>query len=57
MNEASLQLMHASVHAEYREALADAQWKLAQANALGKVKDARIAELEALLDEATTPTA
>lgn len=57
MNEAELQLMHASIHAEYREALADAQWKLAQANARDKVKDARIAELEALADEATRPEA
>jgi hypothetical protein len=60
----ALQLAHDSIHAEYRQALADAQWALANANAQLKVKDAviaarerKIAELEALLDEATTPQA
>ncbi|GLU58567.1 hypothetical protein [Paenarthrobacter ureafaciens] len=63
MDEA-LQLAHDSIHAEYRQALADAQWALANANAQLKVKDAviaarerKIAELEALLDEAATPQA
>ncbi|UOD80361.1 hypothetical protein [Paenarthrobacter ureafaciens] len=63
MDEA-LQLAHDSIHTEYRQALADAQWALANANAQCKVKDAvvaardkRIAELEALLDEATAPEA
>lgn len=63
MDEA-LQLAHDSIHAEYRQALADAQWALANANAQIKVKDAvivardkRIAELEALLDEATAAEA
>lgn len=50
-------LMHESIHAEYRQALADAQWALAQANAANKVKDRTIAELARLLDAATEPHA
>lgn len=56
--------MHASIHAEYRQALANSQWALANANAQGKVKDAQlaakdrhIAELEELLEQATCPPA
>ncbi|TVU61565.1 hypothetical protein FQP90_13575 [Paenarthrobacter nitroguajacolicus] len=59
MDEA-LQLAHDSIHAEYRQKLANADWALANANAQCKVKDAviavrdrRIAELEELLDQAT----
>lgn len=53
-------MAHESIHGEYRQALADAQWNLAKANAQCKVKDAviaakdeRIAELEEQL--ATAP--
>ncbi|XAZ30680.1 hypothetical protein AAHB34_16165 [Paenarthrobacter ureafaciens] len=55
MNEDEIRAMHESVHAEYRTALAEAQWALAQANAREKVKDARIAELLNLLDQVTDP--
>ena len=58
MDEA-LSIAHDSIHTEYRQALADAQWALANANAQLKVKDAiiaardeRIAELEDLIDQA-----
>lgn len=54
MDEA-LQLAHDSIHAEYRQALADAQWALANANAQLKVKDAVIADLQAKLDTASQP--
>lgn len=47
--------LHASIHAEYRQALADSQWALAQANAQGKAKDRIIAELASLLEAATSP--
>jgi hypothetical protein len=50
--EPDLELMHESIHAEYRQALADAQWALAQANASGKVKDRLIAELTSRLEAA-----
>jgi hypothetical protein len=60
----ALQIAHASIHDEYRQALADSQWALANANAQGKVKDAliaardrKIAELEELLEAATNPAA
>ncbi len=53
--ESDLEQIHASIHAEYRQALADAQWALAQANAQGKVKDRIIAELTGLLEAATAP--
>jgi len=46
--------MHASIHAEYRQALADAQWALANANAQVKVRDKIIAELRAMLLDAAT---
>lgn len=38
-------IMHESVISQYRSALADAQFELAQANARGAVKDRIIAEL------------
>lgn len=50
MDEA-LQIAHASIHAEYRQALADAQWGLANANAQLKVKDAVIAARDAEIEE------
>ena len=63
MDEA-LQLAHDSIHTEYRNALAEAQWGLAHANAQVKVKDAVIAakdakiqELTNLLDAVTDPAA
>lgn len=46
------ELAHQSIHAEYRQALADAQWALAVANAKVKVKDREIAELRAELEAA-----
>lgn len=62
--EEALQIAHDSIHNEYRQALADAQWALANANAQLKVKDAviaardqRIAELEQLLEQSATPAA
>lgn len=55
--DTDLELMHASIHAEYRQALADAQWALAQANAKARVQDGLIAELTGLLEAATTPDA
>ena len=62
--EEALQIAHDSIHAEYRQALADSQWALANANAQCKVKDAviaardqRIAELEQLLERAATAAA
>ena len=63
--EEALSIAHDSIHTEYRQALADSQWALANANAQGKVKDAviaardaRIAELEAILEKfATGPAA
>lgn len=42
-NEA--QTIYGSAVEEYRQALADTQWSLAQANGWLKVKDRRIAEL------------
>lgn len=63
MDEA-LQLAHDSIHTEYRNALAESQWALANANAQCKVKDAVIAakdtkiqELTDLLDAASDPAA
>lgn len=50
-----IEAQHASIHAEYRQALADAQWALAQANAQVKVKDGIIAELTGLLESTTAP--
>jgi hypothetical protein len=55
MDEGEIQMLHDSIHAEYRTALAEAQWALAQANAREKVKDRRIAGLLSLLDTVTTP--
>ena len=57
MDKKEIQMLHESIHAEYRTALAEAQWALAQANAREKVKEARIVELLNLLDLATTPEA
>ncbi|MCP1414414.1 hypothetical protein [Paenarthrobacter sp. A20] len=59
-----MQIMHNSIHEEYRQRLANADWALANANAQCKVKDAVIAardvkiqELTDLLDAATDPAA
>jgi len=57
VDKKEIQMLHESIHAEYRTALAEAQWALAQANAREKVKEARIVELLNLLDLATTPEA
>lgn len=53
--EPDTEAMHASIHAEYRQALADAQWALANANAQLKARDARIDELTALQETAADP--
>lgn len=39
--------VHTSIHVEYRQALADAQWALANANARIKVQAAQIEALQA----------
>lgn len=52
--EPDIEAIHASIHAEYRQALADSQWALAQSNAQGKVKDGIIAELRSLIEVAAT---
>jgi hypothetical protein len=51
----ALAMAHDSIHAEYRQALADAQWALANSNAEIKVKDAQIKELQAKLAAVTEP--
>lgn len=48
------QEFYESIIGEYRQALADAQYALAQANAQGKAKDRIITELT-ILAEANTP--
>lgn len=48
------QEFYESIVGEYRQALADSQYALAQANAQGKAKDRIIAELT-ILAEANTP--
>lgn len=50
-----IEAIHASIHAEYRQALADAQWALAKANAQVAAKDGIITELTKMLETATTP--
>lgn len=55
MDPKDFQLMHDSVVGEFRQALADAQFALATANALNKVKDRLIAELRAELEPEPVP--
>ena len=55
MEKTDQELAHESIHAEYRQALADEQWKLAQANARNKVKDRIIADLTAQLERTNAP--
>ena len=50
-----LELIHQSIHAEYRDALDAAQWNLAKANAQLAAKDRIIAELRAQLDASPPP--
>lgn len=52
MDPKDFQLMHESIVNEYRQALADAQFALARANAQNKAKDRIIAELTAPASEA-----
>ena len=49
------QALHEQIHVQHRQMLLDVQWELVQAKAQVTVKEARIAELTALLDAATTP--
>jgi hypothetical protein len=51
----ALAMAHDSIHAEYRQALAEAQWALANANAQLKVKDKVIEDLQAKLAAVTAP--
>lgn len=48
-------IFHESMHADNRSDVDQMRWELVQERARGKVKDARIAELTALLETATTP--
>lgn len=54
-SDPNLEMTHASIHAEYRQALADAQWALVNANAQLRVRDSIIGELYALIEAATVP--
>ena len=49
------QIFHESIHADNRSDIDSARWALVQERARGKVKDALIAELTALLETATDP--
>lgn len=49
-------LVAQSIADEFRQALADTQFLLAKANALGKVKDRRMAELIQELESARAPS-
>lgn len=53
--EIDLEKIHESIHAEYKQRLADADWDAAVQRANVKARDGIIAELTALLDTATTP--
>lgn len=48
-------VIYGSAIAEYRQALANAQWSLAQANGRVKARDAVIAGLEAQIDSMRSP--
>lgn len=48
-------IFHESMHADNRSDLDQIRWELVQERARGRVKDAQIAELTALLDQATKP--
>jgi len=50
-----VELIHQSIHAEYRQALADNQWALAKANARIKVQEQQIAGLKAQLAAKEAP--
>ena len=50
-----VEAIHESVHAEYKQLLADAQFDAAVQRAHLKARDAIIAELTALLETATAP--
>lgn len=52
-----LAIMHESIHAQHRQDVSNLHWELVQSKAREKVKDLRIAELEALLEQATDPIA
>lgn len=49
------QIFHDHIHATNRSDVDNLRWELVAEQARGKVKDAQIAELTALLDEATDP--
>lgn len=50
-----IEAIHESIHAEYKQKLADAEWDAAVQRANVKARDGIIAELTALLDTATKP--
>lgn len=51
----SEQIFHESMHADNRTDLDAMRWEMVQERARGRVKDAQIAELTALLETATAP--
>ena len=52
-----LAVIHDSIHSQHRQDISNLHWELVQSKAREKVKDLRIAELEDLLEQATTPNA
>lgn len=52
-----LAILHDSIHFQHRQDISNLHWDLVQSKAREKVKDLRIAELEALLEQATAPDA
>ena len=53
--EPAVEAIHESIHAEYKQKLADAEWDAAVQRAHVKARDVIIADLRAVLDTATTP--
>ncbi|AIX99764.1 hypothetical protein ART_0166 [Arthrobacter sp. PAMC 25486] len=53
--DADEQIFHEHIHAANRSDVDSLRWELLQERARGRVKDAQIAELTALLDAATDP--
>lgn len=50
-----IEAMHANIHAEYKQRLADAEWDAAVQRANVTARDGIIAELTKMLETATTP--
>lgn len=53
--EPDIEAIHESIHAEYKQRLADAEWDAAVQRANVQDRERQIAELTKLLDTATTP--